>query len=141
MTLLGIANGHRGLREYAAAQQHYGQALAIFEELGNRWSEALCVHQMGLVESVAGDRREAVRAFRRATGIFRELGDRRHVAVVLVDLGRTYRQDGDDAAAVRAGREGLALFEELRDPQADTVRGLLEAVQRGATGKGSAEGV
>ncbi len=140
MTLLSIANGHRGLREYAAAQQHYGQALAIFEELGNRWSEALCVHQMGLVESVAGDRREAVRAFRRATGIFRELGDRRHVAVVLVDLGRTYRQDGDDAAAERAWREGLALFEELRDPQADTVRGLLEAVQRGATGKGSAEG-
>ena len=82
---LGVLAQARG--DYDTAHNLYQQALAIFEELGNRAGMATTYHQLGMLAQARGDYDTAHTYYQRALTIFEELGDRVNIAKVRRNLG------------------------------------------------------
>jgi tetratricopeptide (TPR) repeat protein len=75
------------LREYAEARQNYQQALAIFIEFGDRYSQASTYHQLGMVAQELREYAEARQNYQQALAIKIEFGDRYSQANTYHQLG------------------------------------------------------
>lgn len=111
--------GHPG-----RASEAHRRAIALFEQeferTGNRNTEHLLIvssQHLGICYAVQGDRRNAVRMFRRCLDICRRHRDRFQEAQALQDLGKTYiRADGGTCMrAITLLKAARAIAQELQD--------------------------
>ncbi|WP_367134934.1 BTAD domain-containing putative transcriptional regulator [Saccharothrix sp. HUAS TT1] len=97
-----------------AAEVLTGQALAAFEELGDRWGVA-AAHSDRVSQALARGRVEEARASaERSAALFAELGERWGQLKASFGLGVLAQLSGDNARAEAVHREGLRVAEELR---------------------------
>ena len=74
-TLDSVGNAHRVLGEHAQAAARYREAIAIWQEIGDRRNEADALTHLGEVHWDAGDPTAAHTAWQGALDILDDLGD------------------------------------------------------------------
>ena len=108
---LGVLAQARG--DYDTAHNLYQQALAIFEELGNRAGMATTYHQLGVLAQARGDYDTAHNLYQQALAIFEELGNRAGMATTYHQLGMLAQARGDYDTAHNLYEQSLHIKEEL----------------------------
>jgi tetratricopeptide (TPR) repeat protein len=129
---LGRIAENRG--DYDTAEEHYQDARAIIEGIGDRTNTAIAYHQLGILAQDRGDYDTAERHYRDSLAIEEELGNRAATAASYHQLGNVAYLRGDLGAAERWYRDSLAIKEEIGDRvgAADTYHQLrLMATNRG----------
>jgi tetratricopeptide (TPR) repeat protein len=120
------------LREWDDARHNYHQALAIFVEFGDRYSQASTYHQLGRVAEELREWDGARHNYRQSLAIFVEFGDRYSQASTYHQLGRVAEElrEWDDAR--HNYHQSLAIFVEFGDryAQADTYHQLGVVAQK-----------
>jgi tetratricopeptide (TPR) repeat protein len=82
-------------RQWAQAQQHYQQALAICVEYNDRYSQASTYHQLGMVAQEQQQWAQAREYFLTALSIGVEFKDEYRIGTRLESLARLWRASGD----------------------------------------------
>jgi CHAT domain-containing protein/Tfp pilus assembly protein PilF len=91
----------------SAALEKYGEALAYFRSVNDRYREALTLKEIGLVRVLAGEYRKAVEAYLPALDLFTALGDRSGEASTENNLAAVFDLLGDVHAAMEHFRSAL----------------------------------
>lgn len=99
------------LNDYAQALEHWGRALVMFEELGDRSGVSRTIGSMGSVYWSTGDDQQALEHFRRALVMHEELGDRNDIAIVTGNIGNVYYNTGEYSLALEQYERALAMHE------------------------------
>jgi tetratricopeptide (TPR) repeat protein len=107
------------LGDHHAARAYYEDALTIFQELGDRRTEAGYVGNIGRVSTKLGDYTQARSRLEEALAITRELGDRRSEGFWIGSLGEAAFQIGDYEEARGRFDEALSIARELGDRRAE----------------------
>jgi len=89
------------------------QARAIFEETGNRGSQAKACGNIGTCYEALGKYDEGVRLLEEARAMLQEVGDRANEAIMLIVLGRCKTALGEYAHAITCHNQRWALVQEL----------------------------
>jgi tetratricopeptide (TPR) repeat protein len=97
----------------------------MWRELGDRYGQAFCLNDLGIVYRRQGHYDRALACQREGLAMRREIGDLHGQAESLRELGVTLRASGRRGEARAHWREALAIFEQLRTADADQVRALL----------------
>ncbi|WP_280406300.1 ATP-binding protein [Nocardia brasiliensis] len=97
----------------AAAENHLGQALAMFRAIGDRTGEAHTYLEYSTVYEYQNRHEEGLRANKHALRGYRAVGDRRGQAMALNNLGWFHALLGHHNQAVSYARRALALYREL----------------------------
>jgi tetratricopeptide (TPR) repeat protein len=81
--------------DYAAAQRHYEQSLAAYQELRDRdrWGEAGAIGFLAFLDTLPFRERE--RLFKRSIAMVREIGDHHVLGLISNGLGLLYLEVGD----------------------------------------------
>jgi tetratricopeptide (TPR) repeat protein len=95
--LLNRAEAHRGLGQYAAAQDLSEQALALLTSSGHRQGVCIVRDNLGLLALAQGRHHEALHSAQAALLISREIGSRALEAGILLHLGRAHTAAGQAA--------------------------------------------
>jgi tetratricopeptide (TPR) repeat protein len=103
------------LREYAEARQNYQQAIAIYVEFGDRYSQAMTYHQLGRVAEELREYAEARQNYQQALAICIEFGDRYSQAMTYHQLGIVAQELREYAEARQNYQQALAIFIEFGD--------------------------
>ncbi|HSW04103.1 ATP-binding protein [Aquabacterium sp.] len=107
----GVLAYHQG--DCAAAEVHQQQALAMFQDLGQRDRVARALGNLGSVALLREDFATARQCYEQALALARALDDRRSIALGLQCLGLVARDTGDLAGAEVLLEEGIAVAREL----------------------------
>ena len=92
----------QALREYEEARRNYQQALEIYIEFGDRYSQASTLNQLGLVAQYTENFKEALNYFLQALEIFIQFEDNHNGAIVCRNLGKLYNQTQDETLLTTA---------------------------------------
>ncbi|MDB9346645.1 CHAT domain-containing tetratricopeptide repeat protein [Nodularia spumigena] len=103
------------LREYEEARRNYQQALNIFIEYGDRYSQAYTHHNLGRVAEELREYEEARRNYQQALNIKIEYGDRYSQASTYHQLGRVAEELREYEQARRDYQQALNIFIEYGD--------------------------
>ena len=117
MNNLGIV--YDSLGQYPQARDNYDQALAIFQDLGDRKGEANALNNLGIVYDSLGQYPQARDNYDQALAIFQDLGDRKGEANALNNLGVAYWYQGQWSEAESVLQEAIAVYEKLRPQEMD----------------------
>jgi DNA-binding SARP family transcriptional activator/predicted ATPase len=98
-----------------AARQLLEQSLALYAEVGDRWSMANVLDELGSAAELVGDYSEAQSLCQESLGLRRALEDQQGIAYSLLRLGTISRFQGEVEDAERFIRESLAISRELGD--------------------------
>ncbi|NNE07671.1 MAG: protein kinase [Gemmatimonadetes bacterium] len=101
--------------EYDRAKGMFDEALAIFEELGDRKGIAACYGNAGHLRNGTGDIEGAIAFYEKQLALREELQDRRGVASALLFLGNTYRRLERFDAAREALTKSMVIHREHED--------------------------
>jgi CHAT domain-containing protein/tetratricopeptide (TPR) repeat protein len=101
--------------QFRAALQSWEQALAIYQDIGDRRSEGNALTNLGNAYHSLGDYRQAISFHEQALAIARELEDRLGEGTDLTNLGNAYYSLGDYQQAISVYEQALAIFHELED--------------------------
>ncbi|HJT56006.1 MAG TPA: tetratricopeptide repeat protein [Ktedonobacteraceae bacterium] len=88
-----VAYLYNGLGQKQEALRYYQQALAIFQEVGDRGGEGTTLNNLGRVYDDLGQKQEALRYYQQALDIRKEVGDRGGEGVTLHNIGMLYFQE------------------------------------------------
>jgi predicted ATPase len=103
-------------KDQAEAKAYLKESLAITDEIGDSWSSAHTLFELGRVaQHIDVDRRAARAYYRRSLDIRRELNDPWGVSICLDSIGFVQRELGDFAAARELHLESLAISREIGD--------------------------
>lgn len=94
-----------------AAIAHWEQALALWEQLGDREQLALTLYWLSPTYLALGDTDAALASYQRMLQLYRDLGDRHSEATALVALGRLHAQRGDYQQALDDYHRALPLWQ------------------------------
>jgi tetratricopeptide (TPR) repeat protein len=114
----------------AEAVEHCELSLAIHHRTGNTHGEAATWDSLGYVHHTMGDHGLAIPCYEHAVDLLGD-ADPGLSGAVLMHLGDAYRAVGDAPRARSAWRRALAVLEKIEDPEADTVRVRLAALDAG----------
>jgi tetratricopeptide (TPR) repeat protein len=103
------------LREWEQARSYYQQALEIFIEYGDRFSQASTLHQLGIVAQELREWEQARSYYRQALEILIEYGDRYGQANPLHELGRVAEGVGELSQAKSYYLQALQIWAEFND--------------------------
>lgn len=103
--------------DYATAQAHHEESLAICRNLGNRSGMAAALNSLGNVASRLSDAATIHELFQQSLDLYRELGDKQGIAMALSNLGNIARLHGDYGTARAQLEESLALRRGIGDDQ------------------------
>jgi DNA-binding SARP family transcriptional activator/tetratricopeptide (TPR) repeat protein len=117
------------LGRYEPAISYCEQALDIHRETGDDDGVAESLDSLGYARARLGDHRHAVLDYEGALALFRQGADRYSEARVLGHIGDAHVAGGDRDAARGAWRDALAILHELGHPDADAIRGKLDALR------------
>lgn len=123
--LNNLGNAYASLEKLSQAIEYYQQALAIAREIGDKRGEGTNLGNLGEASSVLGDLYTAMEYYERALTIAREIGDKRGEANRLANLGNAYKKLGNTAKAQESWSVALRIFDLIEDPNAETIRKLL----------------
>jgi tetratricopeptide (TPR) repeat protein len=114
------------LREWDDARHNYHQALAIFVEFGDRYSQAGTYHNLGIVAQELREWDDARHNYHQVLAIFVEFGDRYSQAGTYHNLGIVAQELREWDEARDNYHQALAIFVEFGDryEQADTYHQL-----------------
>jgi non-specific serine/threonine protein kinase len=101
--------------DYAAAQSHYEDSLALRRVLRDREGVANLLSNLGIIARYRGDNHAAKRLYAESLSIRREQGDTWGVATSLANLGIVTLELGDCARARALHEESLSLRREVGD--------------------------
>jgi tetratricopeptide (TPR) repeat protein len=85
------------LRAWALAREHYNQALEIYIEYGDRYSQASTYYQLAMVAEATGDLENAKTDYLKDLEITIEFNDEHGLGISLQNAARFYRDHPDDA--------------------------------------------
>ncbi|MCO5191024.1 MAG: tetratricopeptide repeat protein [Anaerolineae bacterium] len=113
-------------RQWDAAEAYYQQALTIFREFNDRYSQATVLHQLGIVAQAQRQWDSAEAYYQQALTIFREFNDRHPQATVLHQLGMVAQAQRQWDAAEAYYQQALTIYREFNDrySQASTLHQL-----------------
>lgn len=97
------------------AKRSYEEAVARYEEVGDRWGLARALAYLGWIAEHLGQYDKARRLCERSRAIRQQLGDRRGMADAMVSLGVICWVQGHLDEAEGLLRESLGIFRELDD--------------------------
>jgi tetratricopeptide (TPR) repeat protein len=100
------------------------RSLALYEDLGDRWSMAGVLRDLGRAAWLASDYAEVSQRIQESLAIFRSLGDRRGISAASWWLSLIALSLGDPGRAEQLARESLVIREELGG-RSSTVRWML----------------
>ncbi len=103
--------------EYEEAAEHFQNARALYDRLGNQRGQAEMLNNLGAVHTEQERWPEAAEAFDQARQIFETLDDTSGKAQTLGNLGTMYRHQGEHETAVAHLKQAIALLHEAGDPQ------------------------
>jgi class 3 adenylate cyclase/Tfp pilus assembly protein PilF len=101
--------------DYPMALEHFSQASALYEELGDRAGIARVVVNIGLVHFDTGNYPAALEHYRRALNLYEVTSDRNGVAHSTSYIGNVYVRMGDYGTALVHYCRALALHENIGD--------------------------
>lgn len=113
LNLLGIVMGR--LDGMTARRALHEEALAAAGELGDAWSAARSLYQLGHVGRLSGDDALGQSMFEQSLTLFRGLGDKFNIGLALIGVGQMAERRADYEEARRAYEECLTIFRELGD--------------------------
>ncbi|MGK7874741.1 MAG: tetratricopeptide repeat protein [Xenococcaceae cyanobacterium] len=110
-----LGNVAQQLREFEQARRHYQQALSIFIEYGDRFSQASTYHQLGRFAQQLREFEQARRHFQEALSIYIEYGDRYEQAKTYHQLGIVAEELREFEQARRHYQQALSIYIEYGD--------------------------
>jgi tetratricopeptide (TPR) repeat protein len=125
----------------AAALSLLDESLMLYRTLGDAWSVAHILADLGMIALGRGDTPRARARYEEGLALARALGDGALIAAALNNLGEVARYEGDHARAAALYEEGLDLFRKQGNQQ-DVPRLLHNlgyvALREGETARGDA---
>ncbi|GIG88735.1 AfsR/SARP family transcriptional regulator [Plantactinospora endophytica] len=118
---------HALLGHYPEAVDHCEQSLLLHRKNGNRGGEASALDSLGYAHHLLGDHMAAIGYLRQSVALCRELGRWTQEAESLHHLGDALYAAGAVTDAGRSWQEALAILDRLGRPEAEAVRGKLDA--------------
>lgn len=115
LALLTIGNIQYDQGHGRDAERAFGDALAIYRQLGMRRLEAQALNSLGWVAILLGELEEAVRQHKQALRLCQEIGDRYGLGATLGSIGWIYGLLGDYERAVRYLSKAIALDQACSD--------------------------
>ena len=116
-----LADAHLGLRQPAAAAEHFGRALDLFRQAGDEIGEATVLNGLGRVEQISGRYDRATAYHRRAMVLLERAGDRAGQARAHNKLGAIATRRGRFRSAARHFQQALTAFREAGDETGEAV--------------------
>ena len=102
-------------RRWEEAESHYRQALGLYVEFNDRYSQANTYGQLGLMAETREQWPQAADVLLQALAIFVDFGDQHNLAQVIRILARVYQASGDGTIVGRvAGLLGVSADEAAR---------------------------
>lgn len=132
LTLVGNAAVAEG--RSAEAVTALGEAVAIAEQLGNRWVLATSLLNLGAANLKDGRTAESRDLFERALSIYEEIGDRHFTARTLTQLANTALADGYTEGAKALSRRAAEISAQLGDAW-----GVAETIEAAANARSEAD--
>ena len=120
-SLFAVADSLRKQRAIDAAMDRYRQALALYQQMGDRAGQADAKNELGILHAYQDRRGQALSTLTEALGTYREFGRRGEAAKCLNNIAILHKRGGDYEAALRTYRDALALFRELGDERSTAV--------------------
>lgn len=114
-TFNSLGNLSLDLGDFPAASEAFGEALVLWERLGNTRGVASALNGQGLVDWYRGDYENARRRHEQSLQLRRTIGDRHGEANSLTNMGNTVKDAGDPLAARHLHQQALALRQSLGD--------------------------
>jgi hypothetical protein len=106
-----------GQGEHEKAIEEHEQARAIAVELGDRESEGIDCHNMGLSYRSLKQYDKAIELLEQSLAVSKELGNKRVQAATRLALGRCLSRHGQHDRAVACLKHAWAVFQELGDEE------------------------
>jgi tetratricopeptide (TPR) repeat protein len=125
LTGLGVVHGRQG--RHAQAADHLRQAFAVCRLIGDRDGEAEVLNSIGESLHAIGDADQARSQHTAALTLAAQTGDRYEQARAHAGLARTFCAAGEPDQARHHWRQALIRYTDLGVPEADHVRGYLDA--------------
>jgi tetratricopeptide (TPR) repeat protein len=97
------------------ARQLVGDAVSMFETLGDRDGEALALNHLGCLHRVGADYQAGRAALEQSLRLRRDIGDRRAIGLTLCNLGVLTAAEGDTARGLVLLHDALAGFRDTED--------------------------
>lgn len=110
-----LTNAALAMGDYAQAQKHIEEAIALTQKVGNRWFLAYCLNQQGHICSEQGDYLAAQRYYEESYRIRESFGDPEGQAVALNHLGTLALLQEEYEQAVELLQSSLPMYQRLED--------------------------
>lgn len=104
---------YKNLGQYETALDYYRRALAAQIQNGDRYGQAVTLHNTAVVFGLLGEHERSLEHYQRSLAIAREINERRGQSVLLGNLGELLMNRGDLARAFDYFQQQLALTREL----------------------------
>lgn len=103
--------------EWQAALTKFEAALRLYQQVGARPKEALCLHQIGFLNAMVSDYMSALNAYQASLAISQEIDYHDLEAVTLSNMGTLYSYLGSFQEALTTLQKALTIQESLNDPR------------------------
>ena len=125
-----LGNAHAALGDIDKAIDYYEQRIVIAREIGDRRGEGNSLGNLGIAYQKLGEIDKAIDYYEQRIVIAREIGDRRGEGNSLGNLGTAYVTLERFAEAREAWTAALVIFGAIGNPNAETVREWLAALEK-----------
>ncbi len=90
------------------------QAAILYRQAGDKRSEALCLHNIGFIYSLLGDKQKALEFYNQALPLSQAVGDKRGEAITLSNIAVVKREQGNLTEALTQIEQAVDIIEFLR---------------------------
>jgi tetratricopeptide (TPR) repeat protein len=134
-TLHQLASIYADTGKIDDAIAHYQQSLEINESIGNVQGKAATLHQLAGIYADTGKIEEAIAHYQQSLEINESIGNVQGQAATLAMLGQLLAsKKGDFVTALDYLHQSLEIFQRIQSPNAETVIGFINNVQKMANG-------
>lgn len=107
--------------DYQKAYDYLEESRRIFEELGNKDSLSIVLHELGKAARATGKFEKALQYFEESTKLYRQKGDQHSVEANLNQIGVTYSKMGHYEKALSYYEESLKIAKQYKDYEAISI--------------------
>ena len=93
----------------------FKQALAIYQEVGDKTGEGVMLNNIGQIYDVWGDYNEALSYLKQSLAILQNIGDRTREGTTLNNIGGYHRKQGENDKALHLYKQSLSIFRKTGD--------------------------
>ena len=111
---IGIAMTLKG--DLDQSINYFKRALAIAEEINNKFGIAIILHRLGFAYHLKGEINLALENFEKSLNIFKEIENMTHTAMVFSSIGVLLSEKGEYDEALKNLEKSLAIHEEIKLP-------------------------